>query len=343
MLDTDNYIRYTHVDAVTETATGVEAELHRERLRIDVVREDVVRLKISRGGEFDENPTYAVCVDPLADVPDFTVARDEERVQVRTAACTVSLWLDPFRIDVHRADGTPVVETAADEEGRYWAYATLNDAFTRAAGAARRTRSSGWARRPGGTTARAATSRCGTPTCSARTRRREFTEGKAPDDPRGDRRSAEFDPFYVSIPFFYHQDYPAGLMAGSFLDNGYRGSYEFSPSEEYRIHFRGGQYTEYVFAGPAMPAILDRLHLADRPDRAAAAVVARLPPVPLVRLHPGRGRADRRRAPRRTTSPATRCGWTSTTWTATGCSPGTPSASPTRRRCWPGWPSRASG
>ena len=45
-------------------------------------------------------------------------------------------------------------------------------------------------------------------------------------------------------------------MAGSFLDNGYRGNYEFSPSEEYRIHFRGGQYTEYIFAGPDMPAIL---------------------------------------------------------------------------------------
>ena len=66
----------------------------------------------------------------------------------------------------------------------------------------------------------------------------------------------EFDPFYISIPFFYHQDYPAGLMAGSFLDNGYRGTYEFSPGEEYRIHFRGGQYTEYIFAGPDMPRIL---------------------------------------------------------------------------------------
>ncbi len=97
MIYTDNYIRYSRVDTVAETATGVEAELHRERLRIDVVRDDVVRIKISRGGEFDETPTYAVCVDPLADVPHFDVVRDEERVQVTTAACTVSLWLDPFR------------------------------------------------------------------------------------------------------------------------------------------------------------------------------------------------------------------------------------------------------
>jgi alpha-glucosidase len=71
----------------------------------------------------------------------------------------------------------------------------------------------------------------------------EFTAGKAPGDPRGDRTSTGFDPFYVSIPFFYHQTYPAGTMAASFVDNGYRGSYEFSQPEEYRISFRGGQYT----------------------------------------------------------------------------------------------------
>ena len=67
MITTDHYIRFTRVDAVVETATGVLADLHREQLRIDVVRPDVVRIKISRGGEFDESPTYAVCIDPLAD------------------------------------------------------------------------------------------------------------------------------------------------------------------------------------------------------------------------------------------------------------------------------------
>ena len=60
----------------------------------------------------------------------------------------------------------------------------------------------------------------------------------------------------------------------------------------------GGQYTEYVFAGPDMPAILEVLHLADRADRTATALGARLSPVPLVRVHPGRCRGHRRRAPR---------------------------------------------
>ena len=34
---------------------------------------DVVRFKISRGGVFDDSPTFAVCVDPLAEPVDFTV------------------------------------------------------------------------------------------------------------------------------------------------------------------------------------------------------------------------------------------------------------------------------
>ena len=59
MIDTSGYRRFERVDAVEETARGIQATLHGERLRIDVVRDDVVRFKISRGGAFDESPTFA--------------------------------------------------------------------------------------------------------------------------------------------------------------------------------------------------------------------------------------------------------------------------------------------
>jgi alpha-glucosidase len=130
MINTDHYIRWNRVDSVNQTATGILADLHHEQLSIDVVRADVLRIKISRGGVFDDPPTFAVCLDPLASPADFRVEQDEQRVQLITAGCTASLWLDPFRIEVHRSDGSPVIETAQDDEGRYWAYATLNDSFT---------------------------------------------------------------------------------------------------------------------------------------------------------------------------------------------------------------------
>ena len=257
MIHTDNFIRYQRVDSVSDSATGVVAELHLERLRIDVIRSDVVRLKISRAGEFDETPTYAVCVDPLAEPVDFTVIRDDDRVRVSTEDCTVSLWLDPFRIDVHRADGSPVVETAQDSDGQYWAYATLNDAFTLRRKCHQEDAIFGLGEKSGRHNRKGRDFTLWNTDVLSPFDTLEFTQGKAPDDPRGDRKSSGFDPFYVSIPFFYHQSYPGGSMSASFIDNGYRGEYEFSHNEEYRIIFRGGQYTEYVFAGPDMPAILE--------------------------------------------------------------------------------------
>src|SRR4029079_15238217 len=144
VIDTDRYLRFERVDAVEETARGLLAPLHGESLRLDVVAPDVVRVKISRGGGFDETPTFAVASDPLAEAVEFAVERGGGGVRLRTAALVASLWLrpvppaavvaslwlDPFRLDVHRPDGSPVVETARDDDGRWWANATLNDAFT---------------------------------------------------------------------------------------------------------------------------------------------------------------------------------------------------------------------
>ena len=187
-----------------------------------------MRVKISRGGAFDESPTFAVCVDPLADDVEFTVEQSAEVVRLRTSAMVVSLWLDPFRLDVHRTDGTPVVETAADDEGRYWTYATLNDAFT----IRRRCRPEdaiyGLGEKTGRQNRRGRDFTLWNTDVLDPERTKEFTAGRPPDDLRSERTSIEFDPYYVSIPFFYHQSHPDGSMAGSFVDNGYRGHYDFT-------------------------------------------------------------------------------------------------------------------
>lgn len=256
MTETDTYRRFERVDGVEETPRGLLASLHGEQLRVDVVREDVVRVKISRGGRFDEQPTYAVCVDPLEGEVGFAVERGDGAVRLRTEALVLSLHLDPFRLDVHRPDGTPVVETAQDPQGRYWAYATLNDAFT----VRRRCRHEdaiyGLGEKTGHHNRKGRDFTLWNTDVLSPDATGEFTAGRAGDDPRADPTSTEFDPYYVSIPFFYHHGSPVGGMSGSFVDNSYRGAYEFSRPEEYRIHFEGGQYTEYIFAGPRMPEIL---------------------------------------------------------------------------------------
>ncbi|HXI55979.1 MAG TPA: TIM-barrel domain-containing protein, partial [Polyangia bacterium] len=71
-------------------------------------------------------------------------------------------------------------------------------------------------------------------------------------------RSTQFDPYYTSIPFFYHcrASADAASMAGFFIDNGYKANIDFEGRTQYSCRFSGGQYTEYVFAGPAMADIL---------------------------------------------------------------------------------------
>jgi alpha-glucosidase len=256
MLDTDHFIRFERVDDVRETGRGLLADVHGESLRVDVVRDDVVRVSISRGGVFDESPTFAVDVDPLSLPVDLTVERDEGVVRLRTRALVVSLWLDPFRLDVHRPDGSPVVETAQDEQGRWWPYATLNDAWTvrRRCEVGDAVHGLGEKGGPGDRRGRDFVLWNTDVLDPARTA--EFRAGRAPDDPRADMTSPEFDPYYVAIPFFHHQRVD-GAVAASFVDDGYRGHYDFTPATEYRIAFEGGQYVEYVFAGPDLPAVLE--------------------------------------------------------------------------------------
>ena len=214
----------------------MEVPWGRERLRIDVLREDVVRIKISRGGVFDETPTMAVVNDGGAD---FEV----DGTTLRTAA----LEVDIETLDVRRADGTPVIESIEP-------YGTLNDAF--------------WVRRK--YRAEDAIYGLGEKTGRHNRRGRSFTlwntdilnpHANAPFG--GDGTEVDFDPYYVSIPFFHHHT-ADGQVAASFVDNGYRASYDFSKPDEYRFRFEGGQYTEYVFAGP-------RCQASSRPTRGSRA------------------------------------------------------------------------
>ncbi len=251
-----DFIRLERVRDIEQTAHGLTAALDVERLRIDVVAEDVLRVKISRGGTFDETPTFAVDGDPLQGAS-FDIEHGDGVVRLRTPALVASLWLDPFRLDVHRPDGSVVAETAPDGRGGWGAYATLNDAFE----IRRRCRPEdgiyGLGEKGGRLNRRRQRYTLWNTDVLDPAGKDEFITGLEPGDPRADITSVEFDPYYVSIPFFHHLDHVSGAVAGSFVDNGYRAAYDFTAAEEYVIRFEGGQYTEYLFAGPQMSDVLE--------------------------------------------------------------------------------------
>ncbi|MEI6591413.1 MAG: hypothetical protein WCO24_05350, partial [Actinomycetes bacterium] len=60
MINTEKYLKFTSVNSVTSTDRGLVAQLHGERLRIDLLASDAIRVKISRGASFDEAPSHAL-------------------------------------------------------------------------------------------------------------------------------------------------------------------------------------------------------------------------------------------------------------------------------------------
>ncbi len=78
-------------------------------------------------------------------------------------------------------------------------------------------------------------------------------------DPEHCPTSDRYDPYYISINLLYHLAADnQHSAAGSFMDNGYRLHYNFSNNEYYEIHGKGGQLTEYIFAGPSIQSILSQ-------------------------------------------------------------------------------------
>ncbi|MHB9030914.1 MAG: DUF4968 domain-containing protein, partial [Candidatus Latescibacterota bacterium] len=108
------------VGEVTQTGRGIELAVDDERVRIEFIRPDVIRLKVSHGGKFDESPTRAVVNDDLGPVP-FAVGQDAEEVLLDSEALHVAVRRKPFSVEVFRADGGTVLRSV---EGR--AYAHLN-------------------------------------------------------------------------------------------------------------------------------------------------------------------------------------------------------------------------
>ena len=68
LIDPKYFLRTQKAGGLTHRPNGVELALDGgdERLRVEVLRADILRLKISRGGRFDEQPTLAVVDGALA-------------------------------------------------------------------------------------------------------------------------------------------------------------------------------------------------------------------------------------------------------------------------------------
>ena len=260
-MKTQNFSPFARLGRVSKTKSGLTAELlgsgASEQLRIDVVAADVLRIKISKGGAFDEHPSFAVANEPKLGKQKFKLASAGSATTLTTTQLVVTLTHEPFAIDVHRGDGSVVFESVRDDKGA-WSYASDGEGFMIRRKVGEKDPIYGLGEKTGSFNRRGRDFTMWNTDVLNPTASGEFTGQYDKGDLRADNTSTEFDPYYVSIPFFYHQDANEGDMSGSFIDNPYRGHYDLTPTDEIQIHFGGGQYTEYVFGGPMMWTILEQ-------------------------------------------------------------------------------------
>ncbi|MGE9290872.1 MAG: TIM-barrel domain-containing protein, partial [Puniceicoccales bacterium] len=217
---------------------------------------DLMKLEISREGSWDVNPSHAVCRDTDKVKAEFKCVDDGDSVSVLTAAMTLRISRNPFRIESWRTDGSLIFRTAIDAEGRSLAYSRLNDQFCTERECQHEDSFFGLGEKTGPLNRKGRNYTLWNTDVLCGSSTKEFTSRYPEEHPRAHGDSTDFDPYYISIPFFYHGTTRHSGLAGFYFDNSYRSAFEFVAKDRYRVHFSGGQYTEYIMAGPSMARIL---------------------------------------------------------------------------------------
>jgi alpha-glucosidase len=253
-MTTSRFISLGNVAFVEKTSHGVLLGVGEEKFRVDVLRADLLRLKISQAGLFDESPTFAASFK-MPDAVSFQVTETESAVTLDTGRVRLVMNRRPFHLAAYRSDGSVLFEDHVDQDGSQ-GYVYLNDRFVVTRKIALHESIYGLGEKTGRFDRRG----------------RKFilwnTDVLTPGTLQLNRldeadtslhgRSTSFDPYYTSIPFFYHcrANGEGARMAGFFVDNAYKANIDFNKNDTYSYRFSGGQYTEYVFAGPEMRDIL---------------------------------------------------------------------------------------
>lgn len=121
--DRDFYIKLEKVAHFAKTRRGVMLNVDDEKVKIDFIFDDVARIKVSKGGEFDPAPTFAI---PNAEfgTQEFTLIKKRNKLLIKSSKLTIEVALNPFSIDVTRVDGEKIIDSVAG-----WSYRFLNNSW----------------------------------------------------------------------------------------------------------------------------------------------------------------------------------------------------------------------
>ncbi|HEX2882510.1 MAG TPA: hypothetical protein VHO25_23480, partial [Polyangiaceae bacterium] len=127
-IDTHHFVPLGMVRAMERTKHGVILSVGEERFRVDVIRKDILRLKVSQANRFDETPTAATCFE-MPESPQFEVRQNDASITLTTESMELVISRHPFALAAYRRDGTKIFEDFRDDAGVPRGYLQLNDAF----------------------------------------------------------------------------------------------------------------------------------------------------------------------------------------------------------------------
>lgn len=251
-MDTDYTISLGKINVWTQTRRGVKLVADGESIAFDFITSDVLRLKISQAGQFDASPTFAIPNDEFGDT-ELNLRKSASGLTIKSKDLSLRIKFDPFHFDIDRADGTPVLRSRKGYAYRYlnntWLVQRRKTSKDSILGLGEKTLpfNHNGAKRRMWNTDILSPNVDGLIDVSP--------DHDSPQNPSSDR----FDPYYISINFHYHlpASNPA-LAAASYIDCAYQLDYDFSNPNYYEIKGKGGQLTEYIFAGPTIKQILSR-------------------------------------------------------------------------------------
>jgi len=227
-----------------------------EKIRATFLRPDILRLQISVGGVFDENPSHAVAPGrPWGEPTSTRILEKPGCVQIDSGSMEVSLFSDPFHVEIRRSDGSLVLGSPRGPDGHPWFYRRAGEGFETGRTIQDQDGIYGLGEKTGsfnknGRAWKFWNTDVLNPSVAGGYRETPHA------DPLQDPTSVHFDPYYVSIPFYLHRPSRGTQVGGFFLNNPGRSTFDFSKPGEAALRFEAGGYEEFVFSGPSLPEIM---------------------------------------------------------------------------------------
>ncbi|NQZ56984.1 MAG: DUF4968 domain-containing protein, partial [Lentisphaeraceae bacterium] len=206
-----------------------------------------VRLRISQAHKFTIKASSAL-VDNLPQSIDFSIEETKNFLLVTSEHLTVTVNKHYFSFTVQRLDGCEILAAAHDRPF----YQFLNNSFRLNRHSPKKDLIYGLGEKTGRINHRGRKLTLWTTDILTPGPDQSFNPDENPDE---DAFSTNFDPYYMSIPFYYQFSPHGSHASGHFIDNPYKGTFDFNEHHT-QIDFNGGQYCEYVFAGPQIKDII---------------------------------------------------------------------------------------